>query len=255
MPARASSAAASPSANRGAAEERVDDGLVLLGEHAAGRVDEAAAGLHERRGRGEDRGLLRASSATDASWWRHLRSGLRRSVPNPVHGASTSTRSILPARRLTFASRSCAMSCGCTFDSPERASRGLRFARRCVERVERVEAPLRAHQRAEQRASCRRRRRRNRRPCRALRRDQVADELAALVLHLDAPDVNSGCARAPGVRDAQAQRRVRRRLRGDAGRREREPRLVARRLERVDAQVERRAASHARVSASRSASP
>ena len=57
--------------------------------------------------------------------WRHLRSGLRRSVPKPVQGASTSTRSILPARRLTLVSRSCAITCGCTFDRS-----GAREARR-----------------------------------------------------------------------------------------------------------------------------
>ena len=91
-----------------------------------------------------------ASSATAGPGWRHLRSGLRRSVPKPVQGASTRTRSILRARRLIFASRSFASSCGCTLDSPERASRGLRPREAPVVRVERVDAPLRAHQRAEQ---------------------------------------------------------------------------------------------------------
>ncbi len=67
----------------------------------------------------------RPARATRRLGCRHLRSGLRRSVPKPVHGASTSTRSILPARRFTFVSRSFAMHCGCTFDSPERARRGV----------------------------------------------------------------------------------------------------------------------------------
>ena len=59
QPARCSAAAASPSANVGmGGEEVVDDGLVLVGQHAAGRVDEATAGLHQRRRRGEDRALL-----------------------------------------------------------------------------------------------------------------------------------------------------------------------------------------------------
>jgi len=44
--------------------------------------------------------------------WRHFRSGLRRSVPEPLHGASTRTRSILPASRLTRSSRSCAICAG-----------------------------------------------------------------------------------------------------------------------------------------------
>ena len=59
MPARASSAAASPRANAGCAARNASTiGLVLLGQHAAGRVDEAAARLHQRRRGGEDRALL-----------------------------------------------------------------------------------------------------------------------------------------------------------------------------------------------------
>ncbi len=73
---------------------------------------------------------LTCSSAMAPGCWRHLTSGLRRSVPRPEHGASTSTRSILPARRLILASRSCAICTGCTFDRPLRAMRGLSLARR-----------------------------------------------------------------------------------------------------------------------------
>src|SRR6185312_15962507 len=40
-------------------EERVDDGVVLLVEHAARRVDQAPARLHQRRRRGENAGLFR----------------------------------------------------------------------------------------------------------------------------------------------------------------------------------------------------
>ena len=68
---------------------------------------------------------LATSSCTLLADWRHLRSGLRRSVPRPEQGASTSTRSILPARRLMRSSRSWAMAAGCTFDRPLRASLGL----------------------------------------------------------------------------------------------------------------------------------
>ena len=51
MPARASSAVASPSPKPGCeARNALDDALVLLGQHAAGRVDDAAAELHERGG-------------------------------------------------------------------------------------------------------------------------------------------------------------------------------------------------------------
>ena len=44
-----------------------------------------------------------ASSVIASGPWRHLRSGLRRSVPKPLQGASTSTRSSFPASR--FAAR------------------------------------------------------------------------------------------------------------------------------------------------------
>ncbi len=74
-----------------------------------------------------------ASSSIACGDCRHLRSGLRRSVPRPLHGASTSTRSILPARRFTLMSFSLAMICGCTLDNPERFSLGARFLRRFCE--------------------------------------------------------------------------------------------------------------------------
>ena len=73
------------------------------------------------------------SCATLSGDWRSFRSGLRRRVPRPEQGASTRTRSILPASRLMRLSFSEANSCGCTLDSPERARRGLRLARRFSE--------------------------------------------------------------------------------------------------------------------------
>ncbi len=73
---------------------------------------------------------LTVSSSTDCGDWRHFRSGLRRNVPRPLQGASTSTRSILPARRLILASCSESISTGCTLDNPLRARRGLRLDKR-----------------------------------------------------------------------------------------------------------------------------
>jgi hypothetical protein len=73
---------------------------------------------------------LALSSATLAGVCRHFRSGLRRRVPRPEHGASTSTRSSLPARRRILMSRSESMRTGCTFDRPERARRGFSLASR-----------------------------------------------------------------------------------------------------------------------------
>ena len=75
-------------------------------------------------------------------------SGLRRSVPRPLQGASTSTRSILPASRFTRASFAPSSRCGCTLESPERARRGFSPASRFGEMsnayrrpVERISAP------------------------------------------------------------------------------------------------------------------
>ena len=85
---------------------------------------------------------LATSSASAWGDWRHLRSGLRRSVPRPEQGASTSTRSILPARRLTRSSRSCAMAAGCTLDSPLRASRGLRASSRWADTSKAYSRPV-----------------------------------------------------------------------------------------------------------------
>ena len=58
-PARASSAAALPCVKSGMRGEKVgDDRLVLFRQHAARRVDEPSARLHQRGGRREDRVLL-----------------------------------------------------------------------------------------------------------------------------------------------------------------------------------------------------
>ena len=76
---------------------------------------------------------LTCSSAKSLCFCRHFKSGLRRKVPKPVQGASTSTRSILPARRLTRSSRSWAMAAVCTLDKPLRATRGLSASSRCAE--------------------------------------------------------------------------------------------------------------------------
>src|SRR5487761_2503291 len=80
--------------------------------------------------------------ASAVSFWRHLRSGLRRSVPRPVQGASTSTRSSLPARRFRRASFSFAIHCGCTLERPERARRGFRPARRFSDMSKAYSLPL-----------------------------------------------------------------------------------------------------------------
>src|SRR4030065_485473 len=68
---------------------------------------------------------LRVNSSILPGDWRNFRSGLRRSVPRPLHGASTSTRSILPDRRFTLRSFSCEISIGWVLLAPEGFRGGL----------------------------------------------------------------------------------------------------------------------------------
>jgi hypothetical protein len=75
-------------------------------------IDQPPARLQQPRRRVEDGALLLAQGGEGLGRLPPLQVGLRRSVPSPVQGASTSTRSILPARRLIRSSRSCAICTG-----------------------------------------------------------------------------------------------------------------------------------------------
>ena len=150
-----------------------------------------------------------------------------------------------------------AISCGCTLDSPERASRGFRLARRFADDVERVEPPLRAHQRAQQQRLAAGAGAEVDDHVAAPRRDQVADELAAFVLHFDRAVGEQRVLRERRpAGDAQAERRVRRRRRrrclSPRARRSAASRVVFSGLTRRSSGA---GASHARASASRSSSP
>ena len=84
--------------NRRGAQEGGDPVLVLGLEHRAGDIDQPPARLDESR-RPLERlrwSLMRCSSAPGRM--RHFASGLRRHAPEPVQGASTNTRSQRPAR-------------------------------------------------------------------------------------------------------------------------------------------------------------
>ena len=112
-------------------EKRGNDVVVFLGQHAARRVDEPAAGLHERRGVGEDRSLL-LRELGDRGFGvppfeigiaaQRAESGARRVDQHAVELAGEP----LDLGVAAAADRSC----GWTFDRPERASRGFRLARR-----------------------------------------------------------------------------------------------------------------------------
>ena len=79
----------------GAAEEAVDPLLVLRRRDRAGGVDEHAAGRPRGAPRRGSR-LVRGEPATSAGSLRQRWSGREASVPRPVHGGSTSTRSNAP---------------------------------------------------------------------------------------------------------------------------------------------------------------
>ncbi len=107
--------------------------------------------------------------------------------------------------------------------------------------VECVETAMRAHQRAQQQRLASGAGAEIDDHVAALRRDQKADQLAALVLDLDRAVLQQrmlGELRPPG--DPQPERRVGRRFGGDAERRQRAARGVTRRLQRIHAEVERR---------------
>ena len=73
------------------------------------------------------------NSNTSCGIWRHFKSGLRRSVPRPVHGASTNTRSNLPFKRFNLGSFSLVITCACKLDSPERLRRLPKLFKRLSE--------------------------------------------------------------------------------------------------------------------------
>ena len=133
------------------------------------------------------------------------------------------------------------MQTGCTFDRPARATRGLSLARRFsatskaysrpVERIiapsSRVLPPAPAQKSDHHLA--------------ALRRQQVAEQLAALVLHFDlAVEVERMLRQRRPALEADAERRVAAGLGLDAVGSEPRQHVVAGRLERIHAQVERR---------------
>ena len=71
---------------------------ILLGKHRTGDVDEPAARLDQAPLLAPARRAAQHSrTASCLSVSRHLASGLRRQLPEPEQGASTSTQSILPA--------------------------------------------------------------------------------------------------------------------------------------------------------------
>ena len=105
-------------------------------------------GATQREALAKIRACKTVSSCKLCTDWRHFKSGLRRKVPIPLHGASTNTRWAFPAKRRTRVSFSCSSTTGTMFDKPLRANRGFALANRVAETsraynrpVERIKAP------------------------------------------------------------------------------------------------------------------
>ena len=224
-----------------AAVNACGDRLVLRGEQAAGGVDQPPARLQQPRRAGRIARLLDAHLRDACGDWRHFRSGLRRSVPRPEHGASTSTRSILPASRLMRSSRSCAICRRMHVGQPAARQPRLQRVEPVRRGVERIEPPGVAHRRAERQRLAAGAGAEVDHHLAALGVEQQRQQLDALVLHLDlaaregvelvaAPACPPGAG--PRANTASARPRCRPLQRA--------PHVLALVLERVDAQVQRR---------------
>ncbi len=140
-----------------------------------------------------------------------------------------------------MASRSVAMQLRVDVGQPRALQPQLEVGQALVDDVEGVEPALRAHQRPQQQRLAARAGAEVDDHVGAPGRDQVAHQLAAFVLHLDQSFQLQRVARQRGpAGDAQPERGIGRGLGGDARRRERRAHRLARGLQRVDPQVERR---------------
>ena len=169
-------------------EEALDLRLVLLAQQRAGDIDEPPARPHQPRGAVEDLVLERGAARRGRrASERHLASGLRRQVPVPVQGASTSTRSKLAAWRLTHLSRSRSAACAAPLLAPARRSRSAARSSRRADDVAGDELAAISHGRRQRQGLAAGAGAEiddaHARP----RIDQERRELRALVLHLDEP--------------------------------------------------------------------
>jgi len=104
-------------------EETLGLRLVLLAQQRAGDIGEAARRVSQARCARKNVVLADLQFGEIVGVARHLASGLRRQLPTPRHGASTSTRSKLLAWRLTQGSRSLDSAWRSTLLAPARRSR------------------------------------------------------------------------------------------------------------------------------------
>ena len=242
-----------------AGEEALDLRLVLLAQQRAGGIDEPPARLHQalRRCRGSRPGAPSARPDPRASS-RHLASGLRRQVPVPVQGASTKTRSKLCGMALhPFVARAGRAAWRWTMLAPARRSRCGRALQPLRRRRRRRRDGRDCPSPPPAPGSCRRRRRRNRRrACPAAHRPAAPRAASPRPAPRSRPSRKASSV-ASGMRSKT------RRPSGESGvraastpsRSSAARAALAVGLERVDAQIERRASSAAPPSRARARGP
>jgi len=238
-------------------EKGVDDALVLVGEHAARRVDERPPGFTSVAAEARIAACFAVSSARAASVWRHLRSGLRRSVPKArargvdEDAIELSCQPLDPGVALVGDQLRVHVGQPRPGEPRLQGSRAAWPTRRTRTGDPASASALRAA------GTSRRRRRRSRRPCRAASARRASPRAGCSRPGSPASrPADKGCRVGTG-RPATAQ------ASGEKGGRcgampvatQRGLGRFARRLQRIHAEVERRGTSHARASAARSFLP
>ncbi len=222
-------------------EEAGDDGFILLGQDAAGGVHQTPARLHQARGALENVVLLAGE----------LRHALRRLPPLQVGVAPQRAEAAaggVDQHAVELAGEALDADVVLVGDrhrvhvgESRPCHAGLQPRQPPVGNIEGIEPAGRAHQGAEQQRLAAGAGAEIRRHLAAPGRQQVAEQLAALVLHLDAAvDIQRMLLQRRLGLQADAQRRQPSRLGGDALPAEACQHRLAPGLERVDAQVERR---------------
>ena len=201
-------------------EPGAHDVLVLLVAERAGRVDDHAARLRRAASppRGSRAAARRGARGRPGSRRQRI-SGCARSVPSPLHGASTRMRSKRAAANAAAAARA-------SSDERRDAARaraGAAFARdrarAAAPVIEGDDEPAIAHELGERTRSCRRARRRRRgRACRAAGRASRATSCDASPWTLNSPVAPARRARA-----GRRRRRAPRPARSDPARTRRRP--------------------------------
>ena len=225
-------------------EEILDLRLVLLAQQRAGGIDQPPARLHQPRGasRGSRPAAPSAPRGPSASA-AICASGLRRQVPVPVQGASTSTRSKLAACASPIGSRAVESGMRWTMLAPARRSRSVARSSRLAEMSQATRWPLDSPSPPPAPGSCRRRRRRNRRrACPAAHRPAAPRAASPRPAPRSGPCLKvSSVPKRHALEHAQAQRRERRARAPRRPRASAPSRAVSRSaFSEIDAQIERR---------------